>query len=153
MTKNILRQQAEPIAQACIAVRVRLLNRIITNIYDTAMRPHGISLNQASILTLITMSDTVGHGDLGRMLFMEKSTVSRNIERMKKKGWIATEPSEETGTAVITITPKGGQILEKAYAAWAEAQNEAIRCLGPDGVDSLMKLADRFWPMGLGQAG
>ena len=54
------------------------------------MQPHGISLNQASILTLITMSNTVGHGDIGRLLFMAKSTVSRNVDRMKKKGWITT---------------------------------------------------------------
>ncbi|OGR01994.1 MAG: hypothetical protein A2520_04770 [Deltaproteobacteria bacterium RIFOXYD12_FULL_53_23] len=153
MRKNRLRQQAEPIAEACIAVRVRLLNRIITNIYDTAMRPYGISLNQASILTLITMSDSVGHGDIGRILFMEKSTVSRNIERMKKKDWITTDSSENTGAAVIAITPRGEEILEKAYASWAEAQEEAIRRLGSDGVDTLMKLADRFWPIGFGQAG
>ena len=151
MRTHRLRRQAEPIAQECIAVRIRLLNRIITNIYDTAMRPFGISLNQASILTVIAMSDDAGYGDISRILYMEKSTVSRNVERMKKKGWVAIGVGDETGSAVITITPAGERVLQQAYGAWVEAQKEAARCLGPDGVQALKKLAVRYWPMGSDQ--
>ncbi|MFH1021326.1 MAG: MarR family winged helix-turn-helix transcriptional regulator [Pseudomonadota bacterium] len=153
MKKSLLREQAKQIAKDCIAVRIRLLNRIVTNIYDTAMRPYGISLNQASILTIITVNDGAGYGDICKILYMEKSTVSRTIERMKKNGWIETMSGKDNGVTVVNITLAGERILEKAYLAWAQAQEEATRCLGQEGVAASMKVAESFWPMGKIQEG
>ncbi|MGB9713121.1 MAG: MarR family winged helix-turn-helix transcriptional regulator [Dissulfurimicrobium sp.] len=148
MKNSNLRKQAELISRDCIAVRVRLLNRIITNIYDTAMRPYGISLNQASILTIILITGGARYGDICRILHMEKSTLSRNIERMKKNNWIDSIKEGGSGFAVVKITPKGESVLEKAYLAWAKAQDDTLSCLGRDGANALMKLTERFWPMG-----
>ena len=148
MKNTKLCEQAKLISQDCIAVRVRLLSRIVTNIYDTAMRPYGISLNQASILTIIMTTDGAGYGDICRILHMEKSTVSRNIERMRKKGWIDTTSREDHGATVVNITTDGERVLEKAHIAWALAQDEASRYLGRDGVEALMKISEKFWPKG-----
>src|SRR3954451_12375489 len=38
------------IAGECIAVRVRLINRVVTAIYDEALRPFGLRVSQANIL-------------------------------------------------------------------------------------------------------
>jgi hypothetical protein len=40
------------IAQDCIAVRMRLLNRVVTKIYDDALRPLGIKTSQLNILVV-----------------------------------------------------------------------------------------------------
>ena len=37
-------------SQQCIAVRIRLLSRMVTSIYDSALSPFGVKLNQISIL-------------------------------------------------------------------------------------------------------
>lgn len=148
MKKTKLREQAKRISEECIAVRVRLLSRVITNIYDTAMRPYGISLNQASILTIIVTADGAGYGDICRILHMEKSTVSRNIDRMKKNGWLESRRREIDGAMVLNLTSAGERILAKAHLAWAQAQEEASRFLGRDGVAASMVLAEKFWPGG-----
>ena len=36
----------ETISKTCIAVRLRLLNRVITNFYDDALRPLGLKVSQ-----------------------------------------------------------------------------------------------------------
>ena len=41
------------IACDCIAVRVRLINRVITALYDEAMRPHGLRVSQGNILVAV----------------------------------------------------------------------------------------------------
>lgn len=148
MRNSRLREQARLISAECLAVRIRLLNRIITNIYDAAMRPHGISLNQASILTLIMSVGDVGYGDIGRILHMEKSTVSRNIERMRNNGWIEAAGKGDRGVTVLSITVSGERVLKKAHIAWAKAQDEAAQYLGQDGVAAVMQLGEKFWPEG-----
>src|SRR5881409_628547 len=40
----------DTIARTCIAVRLRLLNRVVTNFYDDALRPLGLKVSQLNIL-------------------------------------------------------------------------------------------------------
>ena len=40
----------DEIAGECIAVRMRMLNRVITNIYDDALRPLDLKVSQMNIL-------------------------------------------------------------------------------------------------------
>ena len=41
------------VAGECIAVRVRLINRVISALYDEAMRPHGLRVSQGNILVAV----------------------------------------------------------------------------------------------------
>ena len=41
---------ANVIASECLAVRVRLLNRAVTGIYDDALRPLGMTVSQLNVL-------------------------------------------------------------------------------------------------------
>ena len=41
------------VAGECIAVRVRLINRVITALYDAALRPHGVRVSQGNILVAV----------------------------------------------------------------------------------------------------
>jgi hypothetical protein len=40
----------ERISKTCIAVRLRLLNRVVTSFYDDALRPLGLKVSQLNIL-------------------------------------------------------------------------------------------------------
>lgn len=145
-----LRKRANEVARDCIAVRARLMNRIITNTYDTAMRPYGIKLNQASILTMILIRGTPGFADISHMLHMEKSTLSRTIQRMRKQGWVEVV-QDEGGSTVLRVTQVGEDILKKAYLAWEEAQTEISKLLCDDGIKAFKTLSEKFWSEGMNQ--
>ena len=85
---------AETIAGECLAVRVRMLNRTITAIYDDALRPLGLTTGQLNILVVVTNRGPLSPGDVARRLKMEKSTVSRNVERMCANGWLTVTASD-----------------------------------------------------------
>jgi hypothetical protein len=62
----------DKIASECVAVRLRMLNRVITNIYDDALRPLELKVSQMNIL--------VAAAKMG--------TARPNVERMKAvAGW------------------------------------------------------------------
>ena len=48
------------IARTCIAARMRLLNRVVTNFYDDALRPLGLKVSQLNILIVTADSASPG---------------------------------------------------------------------------------------------
>ncbi len=139
-----MKKIVEKVSRECLAGRVLLLSRVITGIYDRAMRPHGIKLNQASILVLLSLIDKPGPADICSRFQMEKSTVSRNLERMKKKGWIEAGRGKDGLSQVLTVTPKGKKLLSDIYAKWERAQKETSEFLGEEGVKAIHLLFDRL---------
>ncbi len=134
----------ETIGRECLAGRVRKLSRVITGIYDRAMRPHGIKVNQAGILIMLSLIEKPSPGDICRKLQMEKSTVSRNVERMRKQGWIEIVAGEGGLSQVLMVTPKGKKLLADIYGKWEKAQREVSEFLGEDGVKAVHMLTGRI---------
>ena len=76
------------------------------------------------------------------MLFMEKSTVSRNVDRMRKKGWIDVAGKDDGVSQIVTVTPKGRKLLAAAHVEWKKAQKQAAELLGEEGVAAVLRIHD-----------
>ena len=57
---------------------------------------------------------------------MEKSTVSRNLDRMRKKGWIEITNRDDGPSQVIGVTEKGAKLLAAVHAEWEKAQKRPV---------------------------
>ncbi|HXY62069.1 MAG TPA: MarR family winged helix-turn-helix transcriptional regulator [Nitrospirota bacterium] len=131
---------ARVVATECIGVRVRILNRVITNIFDRALQPLDLKLPQVNILVMLALYGKASPGDIGGVLQMEKSTVSRNLERMRNKGWIEVTGKDVGQSKVVSVTAKGRKLLKTAHVAWEKAQRETEGLLGDEGVRAVRKL-------------
>jgi DNA-binding MarR family transcriptional regulator len=131
---------ARAIAAQCIGVRVRLLNRRVTRIYEGRLRPHGVTLAQLNILTAVTLLGPVRPAEIGRTLSIEKSTLSRNLRLMESRGWVGFAAD---GTAHITAA--GGRLLHDVAPAWQRAQKETEALLGRHAVSSIADVVDALW--------
>ncbi|MEM7795865.1 MAG: MarR family transcriptional regulator, partial [Cyanobacteria bacterium P01_C01_bin.118] len=120
--KEIARQMTND----CIAMRLRQLNRIVTRLYDDALRPLGFTINQLNILATITSRGPISPGQLGQMLGMEKSTVSRTLDRMCKQGWIDIGPGKDKRSQSLKATPQGRKLLAAAAPVWFELQAKVV---------------------------
>ncbi len=132
------------IATDCIAVRVRLINRVVTAIYDEALRPNGLRVSQANILVAVARIGEARPADVCRLLRIEKSTLSRDVEVMKSKRWLESDPPDGGRKQVLRITPLGLELLVRSQNAWESAQAEAIRLIGEPGVDAIRQIASRL---------
>jgi len=132
---------AKSVAADCIAYRVRLLNRVITNIYDRALKPIGIKVNQANILTMLSLTDRATSADIARVLLMEKSTVSRTMDRMRRNGWINVAGGDGP-SQIVSVTAEGRKIMAAAHVQWKKAQQRASHLLGDKGVAAVRMLHD-----------
>lgn len=132
------------IAEVCIGSRVRLLNRVITRIYDDALRPLGITIGQLNILVVIGKRKVARPTEICGALKIEVSTLSRNIERMRARGWVEVlEDHEDARAHQFQLSPDGQDLLEKAYPAWKQAQQKAGDLMGESGMEILDQASDR----------
>lgn len=132
-------------ARECVAVRIRLLNRLITNIYDSALKDLGIKLSQLNILIVIYLAGEVGYDDISKRLIMEKSTVSRNIDRMVKKDLLEVFYATGSNKKMLRVSSYGEELLEKVYERWQSAQDKAVGLLGKDFSEQLILTSNKIW--------
>jgi DNA-binding MarR family transcriptional regulator len=114
---------AAEIARECLASRARRLDRILTRIYDAALRDQGVTGAQLEMLVAISLAGPTTAAWVGRRLELEKSTVSRTLARLEEAGWIETDGG-------LQVTARGATLVERCHPLWRHAQDEAAVVLG-----------------------
>ena len=134
----------DTIARTCIAVRLRLLNRVVTNLYDDALRRLNLKVSQLNILVVTAKLGLAQPAKVCDILQLDSSTLSRNVERMRGRGWLEVVPGEDGRTQPFRLTVQGRKLLERSVPAWETAQSQATEFLGGDVVALLSKAASKL---------
>src|SRR5438034_7360448 len=81
--------------------------------------------------------------DVCEHLPLDVSTLSRNVERMKARGWLEVVADEDGRSQPFQLTAQGHKLLEKAVPAWNEAQQQVTRVLGDGFVHQVNRAVKR----------
>lgn len=136
-SRDAMRDIAEATASACLATRIRQLSRIVTRMYDDALRPLGITASQYTLLAQLASRDGITAVEIGHELDIEKSTLSRNLKRLLSLGHIIMDPPAGRRGRGLHLTPKGQAVLVEAFPIWRDAQSRATNILGTEARDTL----------------
>jgi DNA-binding MarR family transcriptional regulator len=117
-----------------------MLNRVVTNIYDDALRSLDLKVSQMNILVAAAKMGTARPSEVCDHLHLDVSTLSRNVERMKARGWLEVVPDEDGRAQPFRLTPQGRKLLETAVPAWSEAQQQVKKVLGDGFVEQLNQI-------------
>ena len=139
-----LKEDADEIAQACLASRTRLLGRVITSIYDDALRGVGLTASQMTILVALEHTGGINPGALCEALKLDKSTLSRNVDRMQRNGWVDKIPGPDARSHTLKLSEAGRRKLAEAVPHWRKAQADAEEMLGKGGMDTLVRVSKRL---------
>jgi len=137
MAKQTKTRTEDVMARECLVVRLRLLNRVITNIYDEAFRPLGVKASQMNILVVAAKLGLARAATVCKKLQLDSSTLSRNVERMKANGWLEAVADDDGRAQPFRLTPKGRKLLDRAIPAWDEAQKKAKDLIGSDAMTAI----------------
>jgi len=138
---------AENASAACISTRVRQLSRIVTRVYDDALRPLGITASQFTLLTQLAQQDGITAVEIGHTLDIEKSTLSRNLKRLLALGHITMDPPAGRRGRGLHLTPKGESVIKQAYPVWLDAQSRTVSIMGSESrstLDGLLTQAEKL---------
>ena len=110
MTDRTKKLGAEAVG-GCIATRLRLATRVITKVYDDALRPLGLTVAQLSMLVVAEDRGLIRQSEVGAELQLDDSTLSRNLERMRTGGWLEEVPADDARVHSYRLTPAGRKRL------------------------------------------
>ena len=120
-----------------------MLDRILTQVFDHALRGVGIGSTQLTMLALVASLEGLRAVEIGLMLEMEKSTVSRCLAVLRKRGWVHTVERKGGGKG-IGVPDQGNKVLKRAGPVWRKAETRARDVLGADTMESLKTAADSY---------
>jgi DNA-binding MarR family transcriptional regulator len=141
MGRNRVGRNAAELINGCIATRMRMANRVVTGVYDDALRPHGLRVTQLAMLAVAEDRGVIRQSEVGAELRLDDSTLSRNLERMRANGWLEEVPGDDARVPSYRLTESGRSLLVRAVPAWRKAQEQAHRLLGEAGVEALRRFA------------
>jgi DNA-binding MarR family transcriptional regulator len=77
-----------------------------------------IPLGEAHALIDLAESGPMSHGDLAAGLKLEKSTISRLVRQLEKRGWVARDHSgEDNRVILVRLTRKGSSAAQRLARA------------------------------------
>ncbi|MDJ0596205.1 MAG: MarR family winged helix-turn-helix transcriptional regulator [Pleurocapsa sp. MO_226.B13] len=119
-----IKELAREISDKCVASQVRQLDRSVSRIYDTQLRPYGLKISQFTILVAIANLGEASPQIISSTLNLEKSTLSRGLERMIKKEWLEASYSDAGRIQTVALTEAGKRQILQASRSWSKAQEQ-----------------------------
>ena len=108
----------------------RRASRALTQHYDEALRPFGLRVTQFTVLQVLTAAGELSQGELGRILAMDTTTLTRTLDIMERHGWIVKRQGKDRRERRLHLGPAGRQQLQRALPGWEKAQAGLRRRLG-----------------------
>ena len=130
-------------AGSCLMMRTRVLSRVVTSMYDDVLRPLRIQASQLNLLAVIACAGPLRRNEIGKMMHLDSSTLTRNLRVMESNGWIEEVSAGSDGRGCpLRISRKGDALVAKAFPAWKDAQRRAAVLFGDAGAASLMNVSN-----------
>ncbi|HEV2733086.1 MAG TPA: MarR family winged helix-turn-helix transcriptional regulator [Terriglobales bacterium] len=125
----------------CMCASTRRASRALTQMYDDSLRPLGLHATQFSILQALELAGEVSQNQLSNLLFIDSTTLTRNLRILRKKGWIAVRAGADRRERWLRLAPLGWRQLQRATPVWEGVQRELRHKLGDVRWRDLQKLS------------
>ncbi|HZY64042.1 MAG TPA: MarR family transcriptional regulator [Edaphobacter sp.] len=142
--KNTKRRGA--IALPCLCANLRRAARVVTQMYDEALRPSGLRAPQFALLQALSLAPGISQKGLARVLAFDSTTLTRTLDLMRKKSWVRSEIGEDRRELRLFLTEGGLEEYKHAMPYWQLAQKRLKAELGEAGWSEIerasMRVAD-----------
>jgi DNA-binding MarR family transcriptional regulator len=128
------------IPATCMGMHVRRASRILTQVYDDALRPVGLVSNQFTLLVAIHLNESTPITQLAQGLFTDQTTLTRNLKLLEQRGLVAIEPGEDRRIKLVSLTVAGREALTQALPLWEQAQSKVMAHFSPEQWEMLLSL-------------
>jgi len=119
--------------EICNCGALRQAARRVTKLYDDALVPVGLGVNQYSTLARLNRVGPSGIQDLARLLVMDRSTLGHLLRPLEKRSLVKLEVSEQDRRSrIVALTQAGKAAVARARPRWAAAQRQFESTFGKE---------------------
>jgi len=126
----------EPLFE-CNCAAVRSAARAVTKAYDDVLRPLELRMTQYTILSKVNKEGQLALSDLADRMVMDRTTLARNVKPLEREGWMAVAVGSDRRERLLSVTPAGLALLERARPLWLETSRRLDEKLGPQQAETL----------------
>ncbi|MGB6527879.1 MAG: MarR family winged helix-turn-helix transcriptional regulator [Candidatus Nitrosopolaris sp.] len=87
-------------------------------------------MTQLALLRTISMGNSSTISKISKDMYMDRTTLTRNLNLLKKQDLIKIESSSDKRKRIVTITNRGKAQITKALPLWERAQGVIIEKFG-----------------------
>ena len=114
----------------CVCNTLRMVSRVVTQLYDDCLRPSGLRVTQFSILAAVARLGEASLKQLEDELAIDQTTLTRSLTLLERDGVLERASHPDGRIKAMRLTSKGRRSLEVARPLWAKAQSKVLREFG-----------------------
>ncbi len=122
----------------CACATIRRTDRVLTQFYDEILAPSGLYVTQFTTLATLAEAAPVTINRLAKILVMDRTTLTRNLELLTKQHLVRIEEGQDRRMRLVFLTQEGEQALRRAWPLWQEAQARIESALGRERFEGLL---------------
>ena len=116
----------------CLNGKMNRIKRLTGNIFRKHLKGFDLTSSQLTMLFVLFKRGGITQKEMTDILFMEKSSVNRNLRRLIEKNYVT-----KGNFPLIEITDKGRLLLDEVVPSWQAAMKEIREALQQDGEDAV----------------
>jgi DNA-binding MarR family transcriptional regulator len=124
-----------------MCANVRRASRVLTQLYDEAMRPLDMRMTQFSILQALSLTGGKLQGDLADFLALDSTTLTRSVQLLRKRGWVKVLKGNDRRERRLSLSKSGEAELSRVQPMWEAVQKEMHSMLGEERWKTLLRIS------------
>lgn len=137
----------------CMCGSFRRTSRALTQLYEKAFRQFGLRATQFTILQVLSQVGEVSQGQLGEMLAMDSTSLTRTLAVMRGQGWIRERRGEDRRERWLGLGSAGKRKLRRALPVWERTQSQLRQQLGGQVWNNLLQVTRQVTGIATTQGG
>ena len=126
-------KQVDPLdVSVCACANLRKATRVVTQAYDSALRPSGLKATQFTLLATLASRGDLPLTRLADAMVMDRTTLTRNLKPLVAKGFVQITDGADQRVREIGLTTSGRAAYDDALPRWRDAQERFVAALGLD---------------------
>jgi DNA-binding MarR family transcriptional regulator len=138
--------------EVCSCAALRQATRHVTRLYDAALAPVGLSLNQYAILARLKRHGPMRLKDLADNLVTDRSTLGHLVRPLERRGLVALVVGhDDRRSRRLQLTAAGVELAARAYDLWAGVEAGFAEAFGVAEAAALRRTLKRVESVELGR--
>ena len=108
----------------CLCLHLQRAARMLARRFDAALRPHGLTNGQFSLMMALNRPDGPRLTDLVPLLGMDRTTLTAALKPLERRGLVTATPDPTDARARrLALSDAGRAVLKAALPAWRAAHD------------------------------
>ena len=112
----------------CLCLHVQRAARALGRRFDLALRPHGLTNGQFSVLMSLNRPEPPSMGPVASLLAMDRTTLTAALKPLERRGLVQVTPDlNDARSRILKLTAKGRKLLAEALPVWKKTHDDIDR--------------------------